>query len=140
MNVSEFINTVAYVKVLDARLEYEYHSFEDAYAFGSFQIPRLYCVDGFSIGVNVNCEEGIASENGEEEFGFEYFKVKWFLPSRAIDARKYNADNPETTNAFGYVDINLIEELCNEHGGLDYLRTIKENAICWGWREPRKHK
>lgn len=140
MKVSEFINTVAYVNVLDERLYYGYSSFEDAYAFSTFPIIRIYCADGFCICVSVNCEEGVASENGEQEFGFEYSKVKWFFPSGAIDAMKYSADNPDTTKAFGYVDINLIEELCNEHGVFDYLRTIRENAICWGWREQRKHQ
>lgn len=140
MSVTEFVNTVAYVNVLDTRLNLGYSSFEEAYAFDSFRIPRLYCADGFSICVSVNCDAECASENGEQEFGFEYSRVEWFFPSKAIDAKKYNADNPDTKRAFGYVDIKIIEELCNEHGGLDYLRTIKENAICWGWREPRKHQ
>ena len=129
MKASEFINVVAFSKVCDAAENENYStSLEYAYKRIYFFIPRLYCVDGFSISVQVNQGNYCASENGGHEFGFEYKLVEWGYPSEPIDGEKFNAEDPEdTTDTVGmYVEVELIEELCEQHGGFDYLRTLKE--------------
>lgn len=127
MKVSEFINVVAFSKVCDAA-ENHSTSFEYAYKRKIFFIPRLCCVDGFSISIQVNHGNYCASENGVREFGFEYKLVEWGYPSEPIDGEKFNAEDPEytTDTVGGYVEVELIEELCEQHGGFDYLRTLKE--------------
>ena len=69
-----------------------------------------------------------ASENGIRTFGLDWKLVEWGFPSSEIDAQKYNADDDDdTTNSVGgYVEIGLIDELCEEHGGIDLAKTLQE--------------
>lgn len=127
MKASEFINAFAFARCLEAMNKGNFDTFEKAYNSAFFFIPRLYCKDGFNISVQVNNGNYCASENGVRSFGFEYKEVEWGYPSELIDADIYNAEEPNTTETVGgYVDVDLIEDLCAQHGGFDYLRTLHE--------------
>lgn len=127
MKASEFINTFAFARCLEAMNKGHFGTLEQAYDSTLFHIPRIYCVDGFNISIQVNHGNYCASENGVCSFGFEYKEVEWGYPSELIDADIYNAEEPHTTETVGgYVDVDLIEDLCAQHGGVDYLRTLRE--------------
>lgn len=92
-----------------------------------FLIPRVYCKDGFHISVQVNHSNYCGSENGIREFGVDWKMVEWGFPSEEIDGEKYIAESlPTMESVGGFVDISLVEELLNEHGGMDVERTFEE--------------
>jgi len=93
-----------------------------------FLIPRVFCKDGFSI--SIQCSDGsyCASELGVRTYGSDWVKAEWGFPSEAIDGKKYNAEQEDNTTETvgGYVDTDLLQELLDEHGGLDLEQTINE--------------
>lgn len=131
MKASEFVNVfaTAMVKGMNKRIgnTTTFEELERDYNNNYFYLPRIRCNDGFSISIQVNNGNYCASENGTRQFGFNWVEVEWGFPSEEIDAVKYNAeDEGNTTNTVGgYVDINLIDELIEEHGGLDLAATLK---------------
>ena len=92
-----------------------------------FYVPRIYCKDGFSISIQIHHGNYCASENGTREFGLNWKLVEWGFPNQEIDGDKYNAENPEDVcnTVGGYVEIELIEGLLDEHGGIDYQKTFE---------------
>lgn len=104
------------------------------YQFNYFHLPRIYCKDGFNISVQVNEGSYSGSENGYRKFGSEWKIVEWGFPSEAIDSVKYNSESEPTTNSVGSVEIELIDELLESHGGIDILATLS-NATEWFKRE-----
>lgn len=127
MKASEFINTFAFARCLEAMNKGNFDTLERAYDAAFFLIPRLYCKDGFNISVQVNNANYCGSENGTRTFGLDWQFVEWGYPSSHIDGKKYNAESSPTTESVGgYVEVDLIDELCEQHGGFDYLRTLCE--------------
>lgn len=104
------------------------------YQFNYFHLPRIYCKDGFNISVQVHEGSYSGSENGYRKFGSEWKIVEWGFPSEAIDSVKYNSESEPTTNSVGSVEIELIDELLESHGGIDILATLS-NATEWFKRE-----
>lgn len=104
------------------------------YQFNYFHLPRIYCKDGFNISVQVNEGSYSGSENGYRKFGSEWKIVEWGFPSEAIDSVKYNSESEPTTNSVSSVEIELIDELLESHGGIDILATLS-NATEWFKRE-----
>ena len=68
-----------------------------------------------------------ASENGTRTFGLDWKLVEWGFPSEPIGGKKYKAESvPTTESVGGYVEIELMDELCEEHGGIDLAKTLQE--------------
>lgn len=126
MLASEFMNTMVFgmLKGTSGRCT----QMSNVYDISFFIVPRIYCKDGFNISIQVNNSNYCASENGTRTFGLDWKLVEWGFPSSEIDAQKYNAeDDDDTTNSVGgYVEISLIDELCEEHGGIDLAKTLQE--------------
>ena len=58
--------------------------------------------------------------------GTDWQLVEWGFPSSGIDAVLYKAESyPTTKSVGGYVDINRMETLIQEHGGIDLQQTLK---------------
>ncbi len=126
MLASEFVNTMAFGMVKGTGKGCTQMS--NVYDSEFFLLPRIYCKDGFNISIQVNNGNYCESENGTRTFGLDWKLVEWGFPSEPIDAQKYNAeDDDDTTNSVGgYVEIGLIDGLCEEHGGVDLARTLQE--------------
>jgi hypothetical protein len=131
MLASEFVNTMAFgmLKGVAERCT----QMSNVYEKNFFFIPRIYCKDGFNISIQVHGGNYCASENGTRTFGLDWKLVEWGFPSEQIDAKKYHAEgypydtNVDTTQSVGgYVEIGLIDELCEEHGGIDLSKTLQE--------------
>ena len=125
MLASEFINTMVY-----GFMSGDGHStrekMEKRYAITHFSIPRIFCKDGFNISVQVSHYCYSASENGVRTFGLDWKLVEWGYPSEVLDDEKYNAEEPDTTDTVGgYVEIAIIDSLCEEHGGVDLQATLQ---------------
>ena len=126
MLASEFVNTMVFGMLKGTELECTQMS--NTYDRKIFFLPRVYCKDGFNISIQVHNGNYCASENGTRTFGLNWIEVEWGFPSEPIDGEKYHAEDKEdTTNSVGgWVDIKLIDELCEQHGGIDLTTTLSE--------------
>ena len=131
MTLSEFINTMTF-GMLKGNLGYDrctQMSMQEAYDEICFFLPRVFCADGFNISIQVNHGNYCASENGTRSFGLDWKLVEWGFPSEGIDAKKFNAEDTTTTGSVGaYVEIELMEELINKHGGIDLMKTLQNDV------------
>ena len=125
MLASEFINTMVFGMLKGTKSQCTQMS--NIYDTEYFLIPRIYCNDGFNISVQVNNGNYCGSENGIRKFGLDWKLVEWGFPSSEIDGEKYNAEDvSDTTGSVGaYAEVSLIDELCESHGGVDLLTTLK---------------
>ena len=135
MTLSEFVNTMSFGILMGVRNDnVTTESMTEKYANNFFFLPRVYCKDGFNISIQVNNRNYCASENGTREFGVNWKEVEWGFPSERIDGEKYNAEeyhwneDCDTRNTVGgYVSVELLDELLNEHGGIDLQKTLTEH-------------
>ena len=133
MKLQEFVNTMAF-GMLMANIKGSIRtkkSMEEAYQSTYFLLPRIHCKDGFNISIQVNKGNYCASENGVRTFGTDWKLVEWGFPSEQIDAEKYNAEEifyeekiDTTQTVGGYVEIELMDALLQEHGGIDLQATL----------------
>ena len=133
MTLQEFVNTMAF-GILIGNLngcKRTQMSMEETYNSTHFLLPRIHCKDGFTISIQVNKGNYCASENGLYTFGTDWKLVEWGFPSEHIDAKKYNAENyleeeeiDTTQTVGGYVEIELMDQLLQEHGGIDLQTTL----------------
>ena len=136
MTLQEFVNTMAF-GILIGKLngcKRTQMSMEETYNSTHFLLPRIHCKDGFNISIQVNNGNYCASENGPYTFGTNWELVEWGFPSEHIDAKKYNAENyleeeeiDTTQTVGGYVEIELMDKLLQEHGGIDLQATLKNS-------------
>ena len=134
MTLQEFVNTMAFGMLMANNNECKCTKMgmENAYNSTHFLLPRIHCKDGFNISIQVNRGNYSASENGVHIFGTDWKLVEWGFPSEQIDAQKYNAENyleedeeiDTTQTVGGYVEIELMDELLQEHGGIDLQTTL----------------
>ena len=126
MLASEFVNTIVFGMLKGT--EYECTQMSNIYDNKFFLLPRIYCKDGFNISVQVHYGSYCGSENGIRTFGLDWKLVEWGFPSEYIDGKKYHSESslPTTETVGGYVEISLIDELCEEHGGIDLPKTLQE--------------
>lgn len=125
MLASEFVNTMVFGMLKGT--ERECTQMSNVYDNKMFFIPRIYCKDGFNISIQVHNGNYCGSENGTRTFGLDWKLVEWGFPSEHIDGKKYNAESSPTTNSVGgYVEVGLIDELCEKHGGIDLAKTLQE--------------
>lgn len=126
MLASEFINTMVYGFMSGDGYSTR-EKMEKRYTDTHFSIPRIFCKDGFNISVQVSSFCYSASENGVRTFGLDWKLVEWGYPSEVLDDEKYNAEEPDTTDTVGpYVEIAIIDSLCEEHGGVDLATTLEK--------------
>ena len=133
MTLQEFVNTMAFGMLMANNNECKCTKMgmENAYMSTHFLLPRIHCKDGFNISIQVNKGNYCASENGVRTFGTDWKLVEWGFPSEHIDAKKYNAENyleeeeiDTTQTVGGYVEIELMDQLLQEHGGIDLQTTL----------------
>lgn len=125
MLASEFVNTMVFGMLKGT--ESECTQMSNVYDNKMFYLPRIYCKDGFNISIQVHNGNYCASENGTRTFGLDWKLVEWGFPSSPIDFEKYNAEDTDTMRSVGgYVEVGLIDELCEKHGGIDLAKTLQE--------------
>ena len=125
MLASEFVNTMVFGMLKGT--ESGCTQMSNVYDNEFFFLPRIYCKDGFNISIQVHQGNYCASENGTRTFGLDWKLVEWGFPSEYIDGKKYKAESSPTTESVGgYVEIELMDELCEEHGGIDLAKTLQE--------------
>ena len=126
MTLREFVNVYVFATTAKKMGKNTFESMSETYKREYFYIPRVYCKDGFNISIQAHNGNYCASENGTREFGLDWNEVEWGFPSAEIDAVKYNAEDENNTmgTVGAYVDVDLLDSLLNEHGGIDLLMTL----------------
>lgn len=78
--------------------------------------PRIYCMDGTSLSVQAS---KLTYCNPREDIG-PYTQVEVGYPSRFFEELLDYAEEPSnpTKTVYGYVPINLVEEIVNKCGGI----------------------
>ncbi len=130
MKLTEYINTMTFGIIYGLTgngIECTQMSMEKVYDDNYFHLPRIFCKDGFSISIQICKSSYSGSENGIRKFGIDWKLVEWGFPSQPIDAEKYMCESSETTTSVGgYVPVELMEELIEEHGGIDLQTTLQK--------------
>lgn len=125
MKLSEFLTVYTFARIYkneNATLEDMHDNYKNLY----FYIPRIYCNDGFDISIQVHHGAYCASENGAREFGLDWQMVEWGYPSEPLTDEKYNLEDEYGTSVGGYVPIEVMEELIEQHGGIDLKTTLEK--------------
>ena len=134
MTLTEYINTMAFGIIYGLSgnaVECTQMSMEKVYNNNYFHLPRVYCKDGFNISIQITNGNYCGSENGIRTFGIDWKLVEWGFPSQPIDGEKYMCEDTETINGVGgYVPVELMEELIEEHGGIDIQTTLQKKMEC----------
>lgn len=123
MKTNDFINAIINMMGIN----------ENNYPHNYFHLPRIYCKDGFSISIQVNEGNYCGSENGYRKFGNDWKLVEWGFPSQPINHDEYVAEcstDEETINSVGSVLTAKIDELLEQHNGIDIVATLS-NARQW---------
>jgi hypothetical protein len=82
------------------------------------------CADGFQVSVQASsthyCEP-------RDNFG-PYTEVELGYPSEPVEAWLEYAEDPDrpTTTVYGYVPIEWVVQVLDQHGGIDWAETTKE--------------
>ena len=103
-------------------------AYKNNYSKIFFLLPRIYCVDGFNISIQCHNGSYCSSENGTRSFGYNWKLLEWGFPSENDDLLKDSAEDPNNviSTVGGYVDINILQELIDNHGGIDFAITCSE--------------
>jgi len=90
--------------------------------------PRIYCKDGkLSLSVQASRHHYCSPR---DDFA-EYYKVEVGYPSRVPPkewAKYFDGEFKRTTakkGVYGYVPVKIVEKWIEEHGGIDYEKTIR---------------
>lgn len=80
--------------------------------------PRVMCKDGFSISIQANRNAYCAPRANDF---VEYEKVELGFPSEIDELIEDYSEEPGSTDTvYGYVPVELVEQLLEKHGGIDY--------------------
>lgn len=133
MKLNEFLTTYVYALIQGSvQVNYstrilsfqEMESKYDNWKF-FFHLPRIQCKDGFSISIQVNNGNYCSTENGYRKYGKEWVSAEWGYPSESIDANRYNAEEADdTTETVGCCEVEILDELLEQHGGIDLKKTL----------------
>jgi len=113
-----------------------------------FNCPRIYCKNGFNVSLQIDYGKYCSSENGYREFGVDWKELEFGYPSiNEIDMWKYsemweisaftedlkevpfNSTNFDVTKTVGRIPIDVMQYICDKHGGIDWDVTLSiENA------------
>lgn len=96
--------------------------YEDTY----FIIPWIVCKDGFKISIQIHNGNYCESENGYRKLGNEWKMVEWGFPNYPdkllIDTAE---DKNNLTKTVGSIDIDLMQTILDNHGGISFKKTVK---------------
>jgi hypothetical protein len=108
-----------------------------------FNCPMVICKDGFNISLQISNGNYCSSENGYRELGIDWQEVEFGFPSKNdkdiwIYSEKYNSsswdsdgneipfneENFDVTDSVGMIPIDVIQNILNNHGGIDWSATL----------------
>lgn len=125
MKLLEFITVYTFARIKDED-KMTLAEMSKKYSSSFFLIPRIYCKDGFNVSVQVHHGAYCASENGIQQFGLQWKDVEWGYPSNPLTDEKYNPEDSSGESVGAYVPIEIMDELIEQHGGIDINTTLNK--------------
>jgi hypothetical protein len=107
-----------------------YKDYTKEYQDKLFYLPRIVCTDGWSISLQIHNGNYCSSENGYRQFGFDWKKVEWGFPSAEDELLVESAeDGDNITQTVGSIEIQLISDIIDSHGGIDWEATLAPDKL-----------
>lgn len=95
-----------------------------------FTVPRIHCKDGFNISIQIDNANYCSSENGYRKMGYEWKTAEWGFPSEPDELLIDSAEEPDNLcSTVGSASVELLQELIDKHGGIDYDKTFSTEAF-----------
>lgn len=98
----------------------------EAYGKTLFFCPRVYCNDGFNISLQIHNGNYCTTENGYQTFGLTFESVEFGFPSSREPKLDEYSEEPGNLETVGRIPINIIQEICDSHNGIDWDKTISQ--------------
>ena len=90
-----------------------------------FYCPRVIAKDGFNVSLQIHDGNYCSSEKGWGKLGHTWDSVEFGFPSQPDEEfKKYAEDSDDICNSFGNIPVNVLEEIFEKHGGIDWEKTI----------------
>lgn len=113
-----------------------------------FSCPRIICKDGFNVSLQINHGSYCATDKGYRKLGTEWKTLEFGFPTMneplmheysemwdiseddvAFDKRTF-----DVTKTVGSIPIEVMEEVCEKHGGIDWDETLSAE-VAGKWLE-----
>lgn len=98
----------------------------EEYGFSYLRRPcsKIVCADGFQVSVQASTSHYCTPR---DDYG-PYSEVELGYPNEPVEAWMEYAEDPDrpTTTVYGYVPIEVVEVVLDQHGGIDWAATTKE--------------
>lgn len=95
-----------------------------------FTVPRIICMDEFSISLQIHHNAYCATENGYRTLGHSFKEVEFGFPNQEEELLKPYGQNPDDlTNTVGRIPIEEIQKIIDKHGGINWDKTLSISAF-----------
>lgn len=95
-----------------------------------FYCPSVWAKDGFNVSLQIGNGNYCTSENGYRKFGFTWEDVEFgFTSEQEPLLSEYSQDYNDTTQSVGQVPVEIMEQVFEKHGGIDWDKTISIENI-----------
>jgi hypothetical protein len=99
-------------------------SYDNSY----FQLARIHCKDGFNVSIQINNGNYCETEMGYRKFGLDWQDVEFGLTSVHEEKLVRYSNNPDTRGGVGKIDTDTLQEILDDHGGIDWEATLSHSA------------
>ena len=102
----------------------------EAYEGIHFYTPRITCMDGFNISIQIGNANYCSSENGYRKLGLHWKTAEWGMTSEYEPLLNNDAEGPNnTTSTCGRSTIELLEQVIDKHGGINWQATLSSEIM-----------
>ena len=100
-----------------------------AYQYMYFSVPKIICMDGFDISIQINNGNYCESDNGYRKLGKTWIKAEWGFPSEEEPLLLNDAEDGQTLESVGSSTIELLQQVIDKHGGINWQATLDLDQI-----------
>lgn len=95
-----------------------------------FIVPRIICMDEFSISLQIHNGAYCSTENGYRTLGHTFKDVEFGYPNQEEELLKPYAEGPGIlTDTVGCIPIEVAQEIIDKHGGINWDKTLSISAF-----------
>lgn len=112
-----------------------------------FFCPTIHCKDGFSVSLQIHNSNYCSSENGYRMMGVDWKELEFGFPSmnekdmwvhsemwgnsnwdEEGEEMPFNETGFDVTDSVGRIPIEVMQDICEKHGGIDWDVTLSKEA------------
>ena len=132
MSLQNFFRLIT-MSVFQKSVSYHFKSFlggNEPYDNVFFHCPKIVCNDGFSVSFQISIGNYCGTENGYRKLGYSWKEVEFGFPSEEEELLlPYSECEESTINSVGCVPIEVAQQVVDKHGGIDFDKTLSEDAF-----------